>query len=650
MAKRKRFKKVYEKRGKKRKIFFILKLISGLFLSSILFFVAIFIYYAKDLPRPEKFAERLSIQPTKIYDKTGEVLLYEIYGEEKRIIVPLEKVPKFLQEAVIATEDANFYRHFGIDWKGIGRSILVNLKLRKPVYGGSTISQQLIRSTFLTLKKTAERKIREIILTLELERRYPKDQILEWYLNQIPFGSNAYGVEAASQTFFEKSVAEISLSEAATLAALIKAPSLFSPYGENRERLLARKDYVLDQMVKRGFLEEEKSQEAKKEEVVFAKILHPIKAPHFVMYVREYLESKYGRDFLMEKGLKVYTTLDWELQELAEDIIEQKMEEMEGRKAYNAGLVAIDPKTGHILTMVGSKDWFADPYPGDCTPGKDCSFEPYPNVALSPRQPGSAFKPFVYITAFGKGYDDEYIVIDEETNFGIFGGKPYIPRNYDGLFRGPVTLREALAQSLNVPSVKVLTYLAGLEDSIKTAKSLGITTLNEPLSFYGPSLVLGGGDVELLDMVSAYGVFATEGLRIDSSFILKIEDEKGNVLEKNEKTPKRILEPETCRLINDILSDNEARAPVFGHNSSLHFPDYQVAVKTGTTQNYKDAWTVGYSPSISVGVWVGNNDGAPMRKGLGVYLAGPIWREFIEDFLSEHPIENFQEPTTSGPE
>jgi len=644
MAKRKNFKKVYQKGKNKKRLFFILKITGGLFLFFILFCITVFIYYAKDLPRPERFTERLSFQGTKIYDRTGQVLLYEIYGEEKRIIVPLEKVPKFLQEAIIATEDADFYNHFGIDFKGIARSILVNLRIWKPTYGGSTISQQLIRSTFLNLEKTAERKIREVILTLELERRYSKNQILEWYLNQIPFGSNAYGVEAASQTFFNKSVSDISLAEAAILAALIKAPSLFSPYGENRDRLLARKDYVLDQMVKNGFLEKATAEASKQEEIVFAKILHPIKAPHFVMHVKEYLESKYGKDFLMEKGLKVYTTLNWDLQESAEKIIEQKLKGLQDHEAHNISLVAMDPKTGQILAMTGSKNWFDDPYPENCTPGKDCLFEPYPNVAISARQPGSAFKPFVYATAFKKGYDDKYIVIDEQTNFGIFGGKPYIPRNYDGKFRGPVTLREALAQSLNVPSVKVLAYLAGLEDSIKTAKDLGITTLNEPPSFYGLPLVLGGGDVKLLDMVSAYGVFATEGLKIEPSFIFKIEDEKENIIEENKKTQKRVLENEICRLINDILSDNEARAPVFGYNSPLYFPDYQVAVKTGTTQNFKDAWTVGYTPSITVGVWVGNNNSAPMIRGLGVYLAGPIWREFIAGFLIKHPVENFQKP------
>lgn len=606
---------------------------------------AAFLYYGRNLPRPEKFTERTLAQSTKIYDRSGQVLLYEIYGEEKRTWVPLSEIPEVLIKAVLAAEDANFYEHFGLDFKGILRSIPINIRLGGPVYGGSTISQQLVRSTFLTLEKTPERKTREVILTLELERRYSKDQILEWYLNQIPLGQNSYGVEAASQTYFEKSVREITLPEAATLAALIRAPSFLSPYGENLQELLNRKNALLERMAKAGVLAAKEAEEAKAQELNFAKVLRPIKAPHFALWVKDYLETKYGETFLREKGLKVYTSLDWRLQEAAEKAVRDNAKRNEGFGAYNAALVAIDPRSGDVLAMVGSKDWFGDPWPEGCTPGEDCLFEPYPNVALRPRQPGSAFKPFVYVTAFQKGYDDKYVVVDEETNFGVWGDKPYIPQNYDGRFRGPVTLRQALAQSLNVPSVKVLAYLAGLADSIQTAKKFGISTLNQPPSFYGLPLVLGGGEVHLIDMVSAYGVFATEGLYIAPSPIIKIEDSKGNIIEQNQKTPKRVVEKEPTQLVSDILADNEARTPIFGPRSVMYFENHKISAKTGTTQDFKDGWIIGYpirshsdsngadTPSIAAGVWVGNNDNTQIRKEPGIVVAGPIWRAFMQEAL-----------------
>jgi 1A family penicillin-binding protein len=616
-------------------LFFFILLLGGVF---------VFVIIAKDLPRPEKFTEHQVFQSTKIYDRTGKVLLYELYGEEKRTIVPLSLVPESLINAILAAEDSNFYKHMGVDLKAIVRAILVDLRIGSPLQGASTISQQLIRSSFLTTEKTTVRKTKEIILTLELERRYPKDQILEWYLNQIPFGSNAYGVEAASQTYFQKSVSEISLAEAATLTALIKAPSQLSPYGDNLDKLLARKDYVLERMADLKSITKEEAKESKKEEIKFSQIRQPIKAPHFVMFVKGQLEEKYGEEFLKTAGLKVYTSLDWDLQETAEEIISRNAEANQGYRAFNAALVAMDPRTGQILAMVGSKDFFGESSPRDCIPGDTCLFDPYPNVSLLGRQPGSAFKPFVYATAFKKGFDDKTIVVDEETNFGLWGGESYIPRNYDGRFRGPVTLREALAQSLNVPSVKVLNSLAGLEDSIQTAKDLGITTLTQPASFYGLSLVLGGGEVRLLDMVSAYSVFATDGLRTPPVSLLKIDDDSGNVIEESSFTPKRVLEAEVARLINNILSDNQARAPIFGSNSPLYFKDYEVAAKTGTTDSYRDGWAIGYTPSIAVGVWVGNNDNSPMSKEPGVVVAGPIWHSFLEKALLLFPKETFIKP------
>ena len=619
-----------------------------------------FIYFSRDLPRPEKFTEKNLIQSTKIYDRTGEVLLYDVYGDEKRTVVSLDVIPKSLINAILAAEDTNFYHHFGIDLKSIARSILINLKIRKAVYGGSTISQQLIRSSFLTTEKTLPRKIKELVLTLELERRYPKDQILEWYVNQIPFGGNVYGVEAASQTYFQKNVSRLSLEESVVLASLIKAPSYLSPSGSHLDELLDRKDYLLSRMAKLGFITEGEAETAKKKEINFSKISQPIKAPHFVMYVKNLLEQKYDEDYSKTAGLKVYTSLDWELQGAAEKAVEEIAKANEGFNAYNVGFVAINPKSGEILSMIGSKNWFGDPQPEGCEPGKNCLFEPMFNVATGTpshpgRQPGSAFKPFAYAVALIKGYSPDTVLVDEKTEFNPncdpsgtqgkdkYGLDCYHPENYDGKFRGEVTLRQALSQSLNIPSVKVLSF-AGVLETIDLAKKLGITTLKDP-SNYGLSLVLGGGEVKLLDMVSAYGVFATEGLKVPPVVVLKIENNRGNIIEQNKKTPQRVLESDIARQINNILSDNEARTPIFGAHSLLYFPDYQVAAKTGTTQDFKDGWIIGYTPSIVSGVWVGNNDGTPMAKEPGVVLAGPIFHRFMEKALLKFPKEFFQKPT-----
>lgn len=645
MAKRVRYSQKIYQRSKKAGVFlFLLYSIGFVFFLSLFLVIIVFLYYAKDLPRPEKFGEKQLFQSTKIYDRTGTTLLYEMYGEEKRTVVTLDQVPEHLKLAILAAEDSNFYHHFGLDLAAIGRAIITDLKIGRPLYGGSTISQQLIRSSYLSTEKSINRKVKEIILTLELERKYSKDQILELYLNQVPFGNNTYGIEAASQTYFGKSVKDITLSEAATLAALIQKPSYFGDLENHKDELLNRKDYVLYRMYQDGYLTKEEMEDAKNQEIDFRDIRQSILAPHFVLYVRDYLISKYGEDFLKEKGLKVYTSLNLDLQKIAEKVVREGAARNLIYGAHNAALVAIDPKTGEVLAMVGSKDYFA-PSEG-CKPGKGCLFDPQVNVATYyiGRQPGSAFKPFVYATAFKKGYTDKTIVVDEPTNFGIYGGEPYMPQNYDGRFRGPVTLRQALAQSLNVPSVKVLAYLASLADSIKTAQELGITTLTKPPSYYGLSLVLGGGEVKLLDMVSAYSVFAADGLKVSPVNILKIEDQNGNIIEENKKNPERVLEAEIARLINDILSDNKARAPIFGSNSSLYIPGYQVAAKSGTTQDFKDGWVIGYTPSIAVGVWVGNNNGQEMSKDPAVTTAGPIWKSFMEQVLWRLPQEPFKKP------
>jgi len=651
MPERKYQRKVYKKGRRGGKIFFQILLITTVTL--FLLGLGVLFYFIKDLPRPEKFTEGLIPQSTKIYDREGKILLYEIAGEEKRTIVSFEDIPNYLKWAVIVAEDKDFYEHRGIDLSAIFRAILYDLKIGKPVQGGSTITQQLIRSYFLTRKKTLQRKTREIILTLELERRYPKDQILEWYLNLIPFGSNLYGVEAASQGYFGKSVKDLSLAESATLASLIRRPSALSPYGPNRDKLLALKDYILEKMENLGYISEDQLKKAKAEEIKFSENLNPILAPHFVLYVKDYLVKKYGEDYLQRAGLKVLTTLDFDLQGKAETIIQQNLAQLKIYNAHNAALVSINPKTGEILAMVGSKNWYATSSEG-CNPKtQKCKFDPKVNVCLSSRQPGSAFKPFAYARAFEKGFTPKTVVWDVPTEFNPncspdgtqfrdkYGLKCYHPQNYDGRFLGQVTLREALAQSRNLPSVKVL-YLAGLKETLDLAEKFGLTTLKDE-GKYGLSLVLGGGEVRLLEMVGAYGVFATEGEKVPLNFIKKIENAKGEIVEELKTAKLKVLSSQVARQINDILSDNGARAPMFGWRSPLYIEDYQVAAKTGTTQKYNDAWTIGYTPSIVTGVWVGNNDNSPMLKP-GVSLAGPIWHDFMIEALKRFKKENFQKP------
>jgi len=606
----------------------IIKTIFFLFFLLLFITIGVFAYFAKDLPDPSKISQREIIQSTKIYDRTGEILLYEIHGGEKRTTISIDKIPDYVKYATIVTEDKNFYSHIGIDIKAILRAALSNLKGKKITQGGSTITQQLIKNTILTPKRTFTRKIKEIILALELERKYSKDEILGFYLNQIYYGSNSYGIESAAETFFNKKASELTLAEAALLAALPKAPSYYSPYGSHFKELKKRQEYILDRMAELGYISFSQAKKAKEEKLKFAPINKGIKAPHFVMEVVQYLEKKYGKDYIQKAGLKVITTLDYDLQKLAEEIISKYASLNEKKyKATNAALVAIDPKTGQVLAMVGSKDYFDIENQGNF------------NVATSPfRQPGSSFKPFAYAEFFKKGYPPSTILFDLETNFGKYKNKDYIPKNYDNKYRGPISAKEALAQSINVPSVKVL-YLAGIKDTIKLAKKMGITTLNDP-NRYGLSLVLGGGEVKLIDEVIAYSVFAQEGIKHPVSYILKVEDSKGNILEKYENISKRVLPSNVAKIINDILSDENARAPMFGSFSKLclplpfyassSLPCRPAGVKTGTTQDYADGWTIGYTPSLVTGVWAGNNDfKKKMRNGAGIYVAAPIWNEFM---------------------
>ncbi|MFA7142264.1 MAG: transglycosylase domain-containing protein, partial [Candidatus Paceibacterota bacterium] len=568
------------------KLFF--KLILSLILVLVFLGFLFLFYVIKDFPRPEVFSEININQNTNIYDRTGTILLSSIFGEEKRKYVSLEDIPENLKRAIIATEDAKFYNHIGIDFLGILRAFKTNIKTMSLSQGASTLHQQLIRSAFLSKEKKADRKIKEIILALELDRRYDKDQVLEWYINQVPFGINIYGAEEAANTYFQKPLKEITLEEAGVLAAIIQLPSYYSPYGTHLEELLGRKDYVLKRMKEEGYITEEEEQLAKEKEIVFNQ-KPQTKAPHFVTHVKKQLEELYGSDFLEKKGLKIYTSLDFTLQEKAEEIVKRKVSETAKiYNTHNSALIAINPNTGEILAMVGSADPYGEPYPEGCDPSRTCKFVPSFNVATQGlRQPGSAFKPFSYAEAFEKGYtSDRTLVKDEYTNFGYYGGKEYIPQNYDGRFRGWVSLKTALAQSLNIPAIKVLLNLAGTNDTVKLATKMGLTTLNETPNYYGPSLGLGSAEVYLLDMVSAYSIFANNGYKVSPISIIKIEDSNQNIIYENKNTPRKILSSNTAHEIMDVLSDNNARAPMFGANSFLYIPSYDVAVKTGTTQDF----------------------------------------------------------------
>lgn len=596
----------------------------------LLFIIVLFAWFAKDLPTPKKIAELRAAESTKISDREGK-LLYET-GQKKRTLIDAKDIPENIKQATIAIEDKNFYKHQGISFRGIARALFVNIFTGKTLQGGSSITQQYVKNALLSPERTLGRKIKELILAIEIEQLKSKDEILTLYLNEIPYGSNLYGIEEASKAYFGKSASDLNLSEATTLAALPQRPSYYSPYGTHTNELFKRKNHILDEMVKLDYITEKEAETAQavppnSKNPNFQKRTDSILAPHFVMYVREILAEEYGERIVDEGGLRVTTTLDFSLQEKAEKAIEANLKNLAHRQASNAAIVSLDPKTGEILAMVGSKDYFDQEIDGNV------------NVTIANRQPGSAFKPVAYATAFkDSSYYPAFPLFDVPTDFG--GG--YKPQNYDGINRGHVTVRQALANSLNVPSVKILA-LAGLSNTLKTAQDLGITTLIDPQR-YGLSLVLGGGEVKLLELTSAFGVFANQGQRVDTQTILKVEDRRGRVLfEKEEPVPKEVLSPQIAYEIAHILSDNAARAPTFG--DALSFGARQVAVKTGTTQEYRDGWTIGFTPSIAVGVWAGNNDNSPMRPGsAGVVVAGPIFRHFMTSALAGKPIEQLEQP------
>ncbi|TXH01264.1 MAG: penicillin-binding protein [Candidatus Moraniibacteriota bacterium] len=579
-------------------------------------------------------------ETTTLYDRTGKTILYQIHGEENRRVIDHEAMPETVRFATVAAEDAHFYSHPGIDVIAILRASIANLQQGEIDQGASTITQQLARALFLTREKTWVRKAREAILAIKIERQLSKEEILDLYLNAVPYGSNAYGIEAAAQTFFGKTTTELSLDESAVLAALPNAPTFLSPYGKNTRELIEKKNHILARMLELDFISAEAYKEARDTKTLdkIIPLERKIIAPHFTFFIIKRLEDLYGRKRLEEGGLHVTTTIDLDLQQKAEEVIAQGVLKNKGANASNAALVTIDPITGEILALVGSRDYF------------DTAIDGQVNVAIEQRQPGSTVKPFAYATAFNEGFEPETPIYDVPINFGPDGsGHDYIPNNYDGKFRGRMTMRDALAQSLNIPAVSTL-FLAGIQDTINTATALGITTLTDP-SRYGLALVLGGAEVKLLDITSAFGVFGQEGKRTPADGILKITDQDGKNLYFR-SAAEQILDVEVSRKINSILSDNAARTPTFGPRSPLAFPSGTVvAAKTGTTQNFRDAWTIGYTNHIALGVWVGNNDNTAMKPGSdGIYVAAPLWREFMNTLLERYPDTGFTDYVHRQPE
>ncbi len=609
------------------------------FLAGVFSVALLFAWVSRDLPDPNRLLSREIEKSTKIWDRTGEHLLYEIHGAQKRTLVELDHVAPLAVKAAIVSEDRNFYEHKGVQLKSLVRAVMQSFR-RGRVEGTSTITQQLVKNAILTNERALTRKAKEIILAYQIERKFSKEEILKMYFNEIPYGSTSYGIESASQSYFGKSAKDLDAAESALLAAVNKAPSRLSPYGSRTDELLWWKNFILDGMVEEGFMTQEAVDTAKDDDVL-ARVKprrDAIEAPHFVLYVKELLSERYGEKDVEAGGLNVITTLDYDKQKFAEEAIKNGMDAVTKSGGTNASLVSIDPKTGQVLAMVGSADYFNEEIDGNV------------NVALRARQPGSSFKPIVYAAAFEKGYTPDTVIFDVETEFPTDSGAPYHPRNYDLAERGPITLKKSLGGSLNIPAVKAL-YLVGIDRAIDFAEGLGYSTLQDR-SRFGLSLVLGGAEVRLVDHVAAFGSFATEGTYRAPAYIMKVQSAAGETLEEWKDEPReKVMTVETARNINDILSKNENRAYIFGERNFLMVPGRQVAAKTGTTNKFIDAWTVGYAPNLATGVWVGNSDATEMKsKADGSRIAAPIWQEYMKRALEGLPNESFvpPEPIVTG--
>lgn len=595
----------------------------------LLFFTAaLFAWYSKDLPTPGKIRKRQAVESTQIVDRNGQ-LLYEVHGDQNRTILKSEDIPDQAKQATLTAEDRNFYRHFGVDFKGLARAVVLDVFGGRRV-GGSTITQQFVKNAILTNKKSVDRKIKELILSLEIEAMFSKDEILTFYLNEIPYGSNNYGIQSAAKAYFGKDAHDLTLDEAALLAAIPQAPTYYSPYGTHTDALKARRNWILGSMAELGYVTQAEADKAAAKEIAVVARHDSIEAPHYVFYIREQLVDMFDEQTVEEGGLKVTTSLDVNFQRKAQAAIDDGMKKVASYGGSNAALVSVKPETGEILAMVGSHDYFDTAHDGNV------------NVTLAARQPGSSFKPVVYATGFKGRFNPATVLWDVSTDFGN-----YRPDNYNGQFNGPVTIRTALSNSLNIPAVKML-GLVGLGEALKTAHDLGLTTLNQP-ERYGLSLVLGGGEVRPLDMAGAFAVFANGGTYRPPVSILKVESPDGKVLfeHKPGKGEKEVLDPAIAAEITDILSDNNARSLIFGSRSALFFPNRPVAAKTGTTQEFRDAWTVGYTPGLSTAVWVGNNNNTPMRGGAdGSVVAAPIFHRYLETALDPSDARAFTKPSS----
>lgn len=625
----------------------LLKYLFFVFVAGILIVTGLFFWYSRDLPTPGKLVTSRYKDATRIYDRNN-VLLYSVYQNENRTYVGLPVIPKQLQEATIAVEDKNFYTNNGFSLTGMLRAVK-NMVMGQGIQSGSTITQQLVKNVLLTNQQTISRKIKEIILSVQVDKKYSKDQILEMYLNNIPYGGTAIGVEAASELYFNKNVQQLDLAQSAFLAGLPQSPTLYSPFSGTKYYLGRTKD-VLHAMVVNGYISQNDADRAYKEvqDYHFSQGNTHIKAPYFVMYVKQLLADKFGDQMVSSGGLQVTTSLDYTIQQKAEDIVKSEIDNLKAYHVGNGAAIVTNPKTGEILAFVGGKDYFGDSTPSGCAPGKSCTFEPNVDAALSARQPGSSLKPIIYSVAFEHGYTPASMIMDVPTNFKATNSDPdYTPVNYSGKFIGPVQIRFALGNSLNIPAVKTLARV-GLKPVMQQGYDMGISSWQptpENMAQVGLSLVLGGKEVTLLDETTAYGVFANEGIRQDPVAILKVTDSNGNVLYQHQSTQgPRVLPADVSFLISHILSDNNARVMDFGPNSWLVVPGHTVSVKTGTTDNKRDNWTVGYTPNYVVGVWVGNDDNSVMNQAIssGITGASPIWNKIMAAVLKGKPDQ--QEP------
>jgi len=619
--------------------------------------IVVFAYFSRELPNPTQLLERSFELSTRFYDRNDK-LIYEVFGDKNRTLIKMEEVNPYVTYATLSTEDSEFYLHQGYSLRGMARAVR-NTFTGEGLQGGSTLTQQVIKNTLLTQDRTLVRKIKEMILSLQLENRYSKDEIIQMYLNETPYGGQNYGIYSASKAYFNKLPKDLTIAESAYLAGLPQRPSYYSQFGVSPEAGIERKDYVLYLMRERGwvagdgkrhYLSQEDYDAARNEELKFETARVPLEAPHFVFYAKQYLIDILGEDAVEKGGLKVKTSVDLDLQKVAQETVTNELEESVNLNVWNGAMVVLDPKTGQILAMVGSKGYNLDAQPEGCISGtsgeNSCKFDPYVNVAISDRQPGSAIKPITYANMLAQGYSAAYPLLDMPISFeGSAPDKPYIPENYDGIFRGVVPLRRALGNSLNIPAVEAL-KIGGIDNMIDLAEKMGITTFKDRQR-YGLALTLGGGETKLLELTGAYSVFAAEGMFHQPVPIIEVQDSNGKVVYKPQVQGVRALEEGTAFLISDILSDNGARSDVFGTGSLLNIPGHTVAVKTGTTDDKRDNYAMGYTPSVVVGVWVGNSNNEKMNPYIasGITGASPIWNTFIKEYLKDKTDEKFKMPS-----